>query len=199
MELWIASSNKGKIREFKNLLLDHLSLPMEIHSQDELPVYFPPPETGDSFEANARIKARALHGIKKNCWVLADDSGLEVEGLNNLPGVHSARYAGNKATDVENTTKLLKMISLRSPNHRKAQFRCIIVAYSPKGEEHILEGVLKGKISTTMRGTEGFGYDSVFIPLGQDKTLAEITLTEKNQISHRAIALHKFTQHLEAV
>ena len=194
MELWIASSNKGKIREFESLLQDLLSCPVEIYSQDKLPVYSSPLETGDSFEANARIKARTLHVMKKKCWVLADDSGLEVEGLNNLPGVHSARYAGDKATDVENTTKVLKMINLRSATHRQAQFRCFMIAYSPDGTEHLAEGVLKGKISHAMSGTRGFGYDNIFIPEGQDKTLAEITSIEKNKISHRAMALRQLAK-----
>lgn len=194
MELWIASSNKGKIREFKSLLIDKVPFPLEIHSQDELPVYSLPRETGDSFEANARIKAKALRGMKKECWVIADDSGLEVEGLNGLPGVHSARYAGHRATDVENAIKLLKMISLRSATHRKAQFRCVIVAYSPDGSECIAEGVLRGEISRAMRGTGGFGYDSIFIPEGRENTLAEMEFAEKNQISHRGMALCRFSK-----
>ena len=194
MDLWIASSNKGKIREFKTILSDLVSFPLETHSQSELSVYAPAPEIGESFETNARIKARSLRAIKKDSWVTADDSGLEVEGLNNLPGVHSARYAGDKATDVENTAKLLKMIRLRSPTHRKAQFRCVIVAYSPSGNEYVTEGVLIGEIGHSMRGAGGFGYDNVFIPKGWENTLAEMGLAEKNRISHRGIALRQFAK-----
>ena len=197
MELWIASSNRGKISEFKSILLNNVPFPLKIHSQKELSVYFPPLETGDSFEANARIKSKALYRIKKDCkdcWVIADDSGLEVEGLHNLPGIYSARYAGDKATDVENTAKLLTMMKIRSAIHRKAQFRCVMVAYSPDGNEHIFEGVLRGEIALTMRGTGGFGYDNIFIPEGWENTLAEMDRIDKNRISHRGVALHQFAK-----
>ena len=194
MNVWIASSNKGKIREFKEILSYHTSFSLDFHAQSEISYYTPPPETGDSFEANARIKVRSICAIKKACWVVADDSGLEVEGLNYLPGVHSARYAGPRATDKENIDKLLKMIHLRCPTQRQAQFRCVIVASSPTDQEFVVEGTLRGHIIPNLRGTKGFGYDSVFVPQGKKHTLAEMELAEKNQISHRGIALRQLAK-----
>lgn len=191
MELWVATTNNGKLNEFKNLLIEHK---IEVHSVSEMSVYSPPPENGDSFEANARIKAKSLHALKKGVWVVADDSGLEVEGLNNLPGIHSARYAGPHARDTENTAKLLKMMGLRSANNRAARFRCVLVAYAPDGQEHVFEGQMEGEISRSQRGTEGFGYDNVFIPKGFEQTLAELGPDKKNQISHRAVAFKKLRE-----
>jgi XTP/dITP diphosphohydrolase len=193
MELWIASSNPGKLQEIRTLLAD---LPFTIRAQNELPVYSSPAETEDTFIGNARIKAKPIHVMKPGTWVLADDSGLECEGLNNLPGVHSAYYAGEKATDKENVAKLLKMLQIRTTN-RKACFRSILVVYSPKGEEFIFEGSLKGTIAMKQSGTQGFGYDPVFIPDGYTQTLAELSAAEKNRISHRGQALRLFKDKLK--
>ena len=192
MELWIASSNKGKINEFRNLLA---SIGADVHSITELDFYGAPPETGETFEDNARIKARSLRSIKSNVWVIADDSGLEVEGLNNLPGVHSARYAGEKASDSMNNAKLLKMLKIRSSN-RNAQFRCVLVAISPDGNEIVVEASMKGVIATAAQGTGGFGYDPIFIPEGEEKTLADLGPSVKNKISHRAKAIQELKAHL---
>ena len=188
MEVWLASSNRGKLIEFKTLLPK-----CDFHVQSELPVFSAPPETGKTFEENARIKARALKSVKTGVWVIGEDSGLEVEGLNNLPGIHSARYAGPKAADSENVAKLLKMMALRSATNRKAKFVCTMVVYTPDGVESVITGELSGTISDKARGTEGFGYDPVFIPEGETKTLAELGLTKKNQISHRAQAIKKLS------
>lgn len=181
MELWLATGNRGKLIEFKTLLPN-----LTIHTQSELPVFSSPPENGKSFEENARIKARALKALRPNNWVIGEDSGLEVAGLNNLPGIHSARYAGPNARDQENVAKLLKMMGLRSADNRTAQFQCYMVIYSPSGEETVIHDELKGLISKKVLGTDGFGYDPIFIPEGETKTLAELGLTRKNQISHRA-------------
>ncbi len=185
--LWIATSNAGKLNEFKNILVAKVT----IHSAGELSYYTSPPETGKTFTDNARIKARALKSLKSGVWVVADDSGLEVEGLGGLPGVHSARYAGDKASDRENVAKLLKMIQIRSATMRKAQFKCVFVAYDPQGHEHVIEGEVTGQISNSAQGTSGFGYDPVFVPEGQTKTFAELGLAVKNQISHRAKAIRE--------
>lgn len=193
MELWLATSNPGKLQEIKTLLSE---LPISIHAQNELPVYASPPETGDTFLANARIKAKSMQAMKREAWVLADDSGLECRGLNNLPGIHSARYAGEKATDKENVAKLLKMLQIRTTD-RHAEFKSVLVAYSPNGEEFVFEGTLKGTIAMKQSGTSGFGYDPVFMPEGQAKTLAELTLAEKNRISHRGQALRMFKDALK--
>lgn len=193
MELWVATANGGKLAEFKSLLQPY---GVEVHSVSELPVYSSPPETGETFEANARIKAKALAAVKGGHWVVADDSGLEVEGLNNYPGIYSARYAGDRASDAENTAKLLKMISLRCSTRRNAQFRCALVALSPEGKEVVVEGILQGQISMSQRGRDGFGYDDVFIPEGYEQTLAELGGAVKNQISHRARAIQKLREQI---
>lgn len=197
MELWIASSNTGKIKEFQNLLFDFPAV--QVKTQTEIAGFTSPEENGDTFLANARIKARALRSIKNQSWVVADDSGLEVLGLNNLPGIHSARYAGPKARDSENIAKLLKMMAIRNVTDRTAQFKATIVAFSPTGEEMIFEGLLKGKISTKVAGTHGFGYDPIFIPDGQTQTMAELPPGFKNQHSHRAIAFKQFLEKLRSL
>jgi XTP/dITP diphosphohydrolase len=186
-QLWISTTNQGKLSEFKNILGDRV----EIHSVAELGFYSAPPETGTTFVDNARIKAKTLKALRPGVWIVADDSGLEAEGLNGMPGVHSARYAGDKAGDAENVAKLLKMIQIRSAGNRKAQMTCVLVAYDPNGQEHVIQGVVKGQLATTARGKTGFGYDPVFIPEGQDKTYAELGAAVKNQTSHRSQAIRQ--------
>lgn len=193
MEIWIATGNKGKLDEFKLILRDIPGL--QIHSQSELSSYTPPPENGKTFEENARIKARSLRAVKNNVWVLGEDTGLEVEGLGGLPGVHTARYAGPHARDSENIAKLLKMMAIRVMPNRNAQFTCCLVAYSPTGEEFVFTGSLKGTIAKKISlGAHGFGYDPVFLPEGQDKTLAELPPIFKNQHSHRAQVTKQFME-----
>jgi XTP/dITP diphosphohydrolase len=187
-KLWLATSNSGKIREIQQILE---GAGIEIHTPNELSFYATPPESGKTFEENAKIKAKSLHSVVPNDWVLADDSGLEVEGLGGLPGIHSARYAGEKARDFENTSKLLKMMALKSATNRQAKFRCVMVLRGPGGKEMVFEGELAGEITKGMRGTGGFGYDPVFQPTGEQRTLAEMTAADKNRISHRYIALKK--------
>jgi XTP/dITP diphosphohydrolase len=189
MEIWVATGNKGKLVEFKTLLPEH-----DIHSQGELPVFAQPPENGQTFLDNARIKTRAVFSIKNTSWVIGEDSGLVVEGLNGMPGIHSARYAGDNASDVENVAKVLKMLKLRSPMNRKAKFVCTLVAYDPTGKEHIFTGELSGQIAQAPRGTTGFGYDPIFIPDGKTTTIGEMAYAEKNAISHRAQAIAQFKQ-----
>lgn len=196
MEMWIATGNKGKIGEFQ-LLLRSID-PLELHHQGELNTFSQPPENGKTFLENARIKAKALRSVKNKAWVLADDSGLEVEGLGGLPGIHSARYAGDKASDAENVAKLLKMMQIRNINPRSARFVCSIVIITDTGEEWNFEGELKGKIGTKPQGQMGFGYDPVFIPDDQTQTLAELPPLYKNQNSHRAKAIHQFLEKLKA-
>lgn len=195
MELWIATGNKGKLEEFKLGLKEVTHL--EIHSQSELKSFTPMPESGDTFLANARIKAKSLKAMKPNCWILADDSGLEVTGLGNLPGVHSARYAGPHARDSENTAKLLKMMQIRNISPRTAQFKCVLVVYTPEGEELTFNGELKGHIASKPSGLMGFGYDPIFIPEGQTVSLAELGPGYKIQHSHRAFALVQFLNYLK--
>ncbi len=190
-QLWVATTNSGKLAEFRALLDGY---GVGVHSPAELAVYSSPPETGDSFLANARIKAKALRALKADQWVIGEDSGLEVDGLGGLPGIHSARYAGDKASDPENVAKLLKMLKIRSPQNRRARFRALLVALSPQGEEFVFEGLLEGQISEVPKGQKGFGYDPVFIPEGEDKTLAELPPAFKNKVSHRAQALRQWAR-----
>jgi XTP/dITP diphosphohydrolase len=192
-ELWLSTTNQGKLNEFRNIM----SGKVELHSVSELSFYSAPPETGATFAENARIKAKTLRALKPGVWVVADDSGLEVDGLNGLPGIHSARYAGDKASDAENAAKVLKMLQIRSPGNRKARFRCVLVAYDPTGAEHVLEGTVEGTIATSARGKGGFGYDPVFIPEGHDQTFSELGGAVKNQISHRAKAIRELTALIE--
>lgn len=194
MELWIATSNKGKLKEFQQIFS---TLPLAVRGQNELPVFSAPPETGKTFAENALIKAKALRSIKDSDWVLADDSGLIVEGLGGLPGIYSARYAGDRASDQENYSKLLKMMQIRSPQNRKAKFVCNLIAFSPKGDQFQFDGELTGLITTSPKGTMGFGYDPVFCPDGSTQTLAEITPGQKNAISHRFKAAHKFADFIK--
>jgi XTP/dITP diphosphohydrolase len=192
MEVWIATGNKGKLNEMR-IHLEKLE-GLVIHHQGELGAFNSPPENGKTYLENARIKTRALKAVKPEFWVMGEDTGLEVEGLGNLPGIHTARYAGNNASDAENRAKMLKMLQIRNISNRAAKFVCTMVAYSPSGEEFIFTGELKGQISPKERGDLGFGYDSIFIPEGQTQTLAEIGPAFKNANSHRAIALKQFIE-----
>lgn len=195
MEFWISTNNKGKLDEYKLLLGD---IQMPILSLKDVPSFSPRPENGKTFVENARIKAKSLSAVKNKAWVLGEDSGLEVEGLGGLPGIHSARYAGDKASDVENLTKLLKMMQIRSVMNRAAQFQCAVVLYSPTGQEHVIETQFKGTIAQLPKGQLGFGYDPVFIPEGQTQTLAELGPSYKNKHSHRALAIQKIKEIIKA-
>lgn len=195
MNLWLATGNKGKLEEYK-LTLNKVP-EVKVYSQADLPHFTPKPEDGQTFLDNARIKAKSVKALKSSDWVLGEDTGLEVEGLNGLPGVHTARYAGPHARDSENVAKLLKMMQIRNVPNRNAQFKCVTVVLSPDNQEWVFEGILKGQISQKVVGSMGFGYDPVFIPEGETKTLAELGPGYKIQKSHRAIALAQFLTKLK--
>ncbi len=197
MELWIATGNKGKMGEYKILFKDIAGL--DLHSQGELSTFSPRPEDGKTFEDNARIKAQNLRSIKNKAWVLGEDSGLVVEGLNGLPGIHSARYAGPRASDSENVSKLLKMMTLKPMTNRNAKFVASTVIYTPDGQELVYTGEMKGHIAAKPAGLHGFGYDPVFIPDGQTQTLAELGSGFKNQHSHRSEAAKAFLAYLKSL
>lgn len=192
MELWIATGNKGKLTEYKQLLREIADL--KVFSQADIASFTPRPEDGKTFEDNARIKAKTLRAVKNTVWVLGEDSGLVVEGLNGLPGIHSARYAGPKASDSENVSKLLKMITLKPMANKNAKFVCSVVVYTPTGEEWVFTGEMKGTIAAKPAGLHGFGYDPVFIPEGQTQTLAELGSGYKSQHSHRSQAVKAFLE-----
>lgn len=192
MEFWIATGNAGKLKEYELQLRE---LPdLKLHVQSEIKGFSPRPEDGKTFLDNARIKAKTLKSVRSQDWVLGEDSGLEVTGLGNLPGIHSARYAGPHASDSENVAKLLKMMQIRAVADRAAKFVCTTVIYTPAGEEWVFTGEMKGAISKTPKGSLGFGYDPVFIPDGETQTLAELGPGYKIQKSHRAVALKSFLE-----
>ncbi len=194
IQLWIATGNKGKLEEYT--LASKPFPQIELHSQAELKSFTPRPEDGATFLDNARIKAKSVKALKPDCFVLGEDAGLEVDALGGLPGVHTARYAGPHARDSENIAKLLKMLQIRSTGNRGAQFKCVSVVLTPTGEEWIFEGTLKGTIAPKPLGQMGFGYDPVFIPEGETKTLAELGPGYKIKKSHRAVAYSEFFKKL---
>ncbi|MBP7807780.1 MAG: non-canonical purine NTP diphosphatase [Bacteroidia bacterium] len=191
MELVFASSNQNKVIEIQKVVGSKIKLLSlnDINCTQEIE------ETGKTFQENALIKARyVFEKYNKNCF--ADDSGLEVEALNNEPGVYSARYAGEPKNDANNTQKLLK--ELASKTNRNACFKTVI-ALVIDGKEQFFEGIIKGHIALEPTGSGGFGYDPVFIPEGYDRTFAQMTLEEKNTISHRAIATKKLIAYLATI
>lgn len=192
MELWIATGNTGKMKEFELLLKTVPDL--KIHTQNEISGFSTRPEDGKTFVDNARIKAKTLRSVKNEAWVFGEDSGLVVSGLGGLPGIHSARYAGPKASDSENVAKLLKMMQIRNVSPRTAQFQCALVVYTPTGEEWVFEEVMTGEITAKPQGLHGFGYDSVFKPDGQSQTLAELGAGFKNLHSHRSKCVKAFLE-----
>lgn len=185
--LLIASSNKGKIREISDILKN---FNLEIKTLEDFPEIKPPEETGKSFFENAFLKAK-YYAEKTGLLCLADDSGLEVEALNGAPGIYSSRFAGPSATDEENNKKLLEELKNVPLEKRKARFVCVIIIYHPSGKYIKAEGIWEGKIALEPKGDKGFGYDPLFLvpEYNFKKTVAELSLEEKNKLSHRARAL----------
>ncbi len=185
MKAVIATRNRGKIKELKELLVD---FGLDILPLDHFPQVGEIVEDGDTFFENAMKKAKTV-SEKTGLMAIADDSGLEVDALKGAPGVYSARYAGEDATDNQNYLKLLDKMKDIPTEKRGAQFRCVMVAYRPDGKWVSAEGVCRGRISPSPKGEQGFGYDPVFVPEGDTRTMAELTREEKNKISHRGKAL----------
>jgi XTP/dITP diphosphohydrolase len=180
MELVFATNNKNKIKEIKSLLPDSL----EILSLDDINCYEDIPETSDTIAGNALQKAKhVFSNYGYNCF--ADDTGLEIEALKGEPGIYSARYAGAQRDANDNMDKVL--INLKGKQNRNAHFKTVI-ALIIDGKETLFEGIAEGAITETKSGAEGFGYDPIFKPQGYDITFSEMSLEEKNKISHRAIA-----------
>lgn len=181
--LVIATRNENKLREFREILKD---LQVEIRSLNDFGPIPEAVEDGDTFDENAYKKA--IHTAKVlGLPAIADDSGLVVEALNGEPGVYSARYAGEKATDDENCNKLLN--SLKGVNNRKAHFQCVLSIAVPSGPALTYEGRCDGIIIDEKRGDNGFGYDPLFYFEELGKTFAELSMEEKNRVSHRGKAL----------
>lgn len=182
MKVVIASNNKNKIMEISAILK---SLKAEVLSMAEAGCDMDIEETGETLAENAAIKARAVRQRVKGAVILSDDSGLEVEYLAKAPGVYSARFAGPKCSYTDNNVKLLKLLKgVRNPE-RKAVFRTVVWLILPDGREFRAEGRVKGYITSTMKGRNGFGYDPVFSLKPGSKTYAQMTAQEKNSISHR--------------
>ncbi len=188
MNLILATSNPGKITEIQEILSD-FTLNIRAAQCDV-------EETGITFEENALIKARAIAAMFPDAWVLADDSGLEVDYLNGAPGIHSARYAGEPQNTVANINKLLA--ALCGTHHRSARFLTVLALICPQGEV-LFQGSVHGSISRQIKGSGGFGYDPVFIPDGYEQTFAEMSAAGKNKISHRRMAINQFRNYLSSV
>lgn len=186
---WVfATNNRHKLDEVRHAAGSIIA----IRSLAELGCTEILPETGHTLEANARQKAEFVH-LKYSVPCFADDSGLEVEALNGEPGVASAHYAGPQRNSTDNINLLLARLANQA--NRKARFRCVIAVASHQGVQ-LFEGVLNGSIARKPQGKMGFGYDPVFVPEGETRTLAEMTLEEKNKISHRALAVRQLISFL---
>ena len=183
MFLLVASGNKGKIREIKSILSD---LNIEILSLKDVGINADIEENGSTFEENALIKACEIAKLV-DMPVLADDSGLCVDALNGAPGIYSARYAGENATDADRIGKLLA--ELKNVNDRNARFVCVMAMVLPDGQRIVSEGTVQGTIAKEPMGASGFGYDPVFIPNGYRQSFAQLGEDEKNKLSHRYNAL----------
>ena len=188
-KLVFATNNLHKLTEIKAILGEQI----EILSLNDINCHVDIPETADTLEGNAKMKAEYIYQhYHLDCF--ADDTGLEVKALNGAPGVFSARYAGEGHDSQANMKKLLE--HLKGKTNREAQFRTAICLIE-NGEEHLFEGLVKGKIIEEKKGEAGFGYDPVFVPDGYDKTFAELGEDIKNQISHRARAVKKLCDYLK--
>jgi len=190
----VATRNAGKLAEIQALLADWS---IEWHSLSEFPHAPEAPELADTYLENAREKAELI-AAHTGCWALADDSGLEVEALGWRPGVRSARFAGDQATDEENIRKVLQELKTQPQAGRRAVFRCSIVLQSPEGKERSSEGELWGEIADQVLGEKGFGYDPIFFLPERGKTLAQMEPDEKNSLSHRTQALLRLRESLSA-
>ena len=195
MKIVFATNNAHKLSEIKDILGEGF----EVLSLSDIGCYDDIPETAGTLEGNALLKAQYIHDhYHINCF--ADDTGLEVEALNGAPGVFSARYAGGEGHDSEaNMSKLLS--ELKEKSNRKARFRTVIALIeceegSTKPKTTCFEGIVEGHITKERHGSEGFGYDPIFMPDGYDKTFAELGMEIKNHISHRARAVEKLAQFL---
>jgi len=191
--LVIATRNNGKIFEIKALLA---GLVDQVSSAGDFIDFPETVEDGATFEENALKKAREASQFT-SLPALADDSGLVVDALNGRPGVFSARYAGDGAGDAANNALLLEECLNIPTEQRQAAFVCALAYVTPEGDEQLFSGRITGRILQEARGESGFGYDPLFLVDGFDQSMAELTLSEKNSLSHRAQAFRKFREYLE--
>lgn len=186
-KLLVATTNPGKVREYTQLLS---GVPYQITSLNQEGIVSEVEETGDTFEENACIKARAYSSLS-GLLTLADDSGLEVDALGGEPGVRSARYGGVEGSDESRVELLLKNLKDVPWEARRGRFRCVIAIASPSGQMQTVSGTVEGIIQYEPKGSNGFGYDPVFHLPHLDRTMAELSLEEKNELSHRSQAARK--------
>ena len=191
MKLVFASNNKNKIKEIQLLLPDTI----QILSMEDIGCFEDIPETANTIEGNAILKANYVtEKFGYNCF--ADDTGLEVEALNGEPGVYSARYAGEQKDANDNMDKLL--LNLKVKTNRSAQF-ITVIALNLNGKQTLFTGIIKGKIIEEKIGTNGFGYDPIFVADNYNKTFAELTIEEKSVISHRGLAVKQLVDFLDTL
>lgn len=193
--LLIATGNSHKFSEIA-AFLD--GVPWRLMSLRDFAPCDTPEEDGDTFDANALIKARA-YGERFSVACVADDSGLEVDALGGAPGVYSARYAGPGCTDADNNAKLLRELDCVAEGARAARFVCCCAVIVPGGAPHIERGIVEGSIAHEVSGAHGFGYDPLFVPRGYDRSFGELDPAIKASISHRAEAFRKMRAFLERV
>ena len=187
-ELVFATNNKHKTEEIGNLLVNQY----KVLNLKDIGCDVDIPETGDSFAENAKLKTSYVtDNFDLDCF--ADDSGLEIEALNNEPGIYSARYSGVR-DDLKNLNLVLK--KMEGETNRKAHFKTVI-SLNKGNKNYLFEGIVYGNIIQTPIGQDGFGYDPIFMPLGYDRTFAQMSMAEKNEISHRAIAMKKLIAFLK--
>lgn len=189
MKLVFATNNAHKLSEVRSMIGDAI----EIVSLSEIGCFEEIPETADTLEGNALLKARYVYE-RYGLSCFADDTGLEITALNGAPGVYSARYAGEPQDAAANRAKVLR--NLQGEHDRSAQFRTVM-ALILDGQEYSFDGVVKGEMTTAERGVNGFGYDAIFAPEGYEYTFAELDAEVKNEISHRARAVKRFCAWLD--
>lgn len=193
MKILLASNNSHKLQEFNQIFKSKFEDLIEIIAPNSLlNELLEIDENGADFHSNALLKAKGFFDAVK-IPVMADDSGLEVDILNGEPGIYSARYSGENATDASNRQKLIRILSEKGQEKYPAQFRCVICYYDGKYEFYS-EGIIRGNIILEERGNNGFGYDPIFIPEMYDKTFAELPEATKNQLSHRAKAIENIIE-----
>ena len=189
MEIVLATSNPGKAREVRTILKS------EGFKVVTLPIWLGEVETGTTYLENARLKAfSTLRTVRRP--VLAEDTGLEIDALRGLPGIRSARFAGPAARSADNVAKVLRLLDGVPEGDRTARYKIVAVLALPSGGEVVGEGALEGRIVQKPKGSAGFGYDPIFVPEGEDRTVAEMRADEKNVLSHRTKALRDLLEKL---
>lgn len=195
MKIIFATGNQGKMKEIRQIMED---LQIEVQSMKGAGIDIDIEENGTTFEENAMIKAEAIAELAKDAIVLADDSGLEIDYLNKEPGVHSSRYLGEDTSyDIKNN-HILGLLEGVEQEKRTARFVCTIGAVFPDGKREVVRETIEGYIGEEIKGSNGFGYDPIFYVPEFDCTTAELTMEQKNQISHRGKALMKMKQVIRA-